>query len=82
MAVVAMIAWLVLMPADAGIGGEDRIQRRVSCHEAPLRFVWREGLGLIWPFLIVSGVVEAILFSVGMTVSEIGECRERIGMRR
>ena len=44
--------------------------------------VWREGLGWIWPFLIVAGVLGSVLWSVGMTVGEIGESRERIGMRR
>ena len=70
MAVVAMIAWLVLMPAHAGIDVrmmalEAKIGSNDVSRAMKHLYVWREGLGLIWPFLIVSGVLGAILFSVG-----------------
>ena len=82
-----MIAWFVMIPADAGIDArmialEAKIGSNDVSRAMKHLYVWREGLGWIWPFLIVAGVLGSVLWSVGMTIREIGETRERIGMRR
>ena len=87
LAAVVIIAWFVMMPADAGIDTrmlalEAKIGANDLSRAMKHLYVWREGLSWLWPFLIVAVVLGSVLWSVGITIREIGEAQERIGMRR
>ncbi len=82
---VLFLACLILLPGEGEIqarilalreevSGMSRVVRRL--------YMMRAGVGFAFPFAVIVALLGALAWSISMTIREIAECRERIGMKR